>query len=224
MICGKMTLGSVAMATAVLLLMSVNDNSNSARPKLRVAVPFATTNSSTGDLITLLSNLYTLLAAALGVMTMRYLYINPESGRKADTMSLALVLAIIVLVLRLELYRAMMAVLLINDESCFVLILLFYEADIVVFNIIYALLSFLPLACSLGMSTIGPICRLRASIPFNKGMKFSFSDTYLMSRQKREKREQRKTQLLAKPNDDDEQKNSLSRYNKFTSKRQRRNN
>ena len=53
-------------------------------------------------------------------------------------MSLALVLAIIVLVLRLELYRAMMAVLLINDESCFVFILLFYEADIVVFNIIYA--------------------------------------------------------------------------------------
>lgn len=94
MICGKMTLGSVAMATAVLLLMSVNDNSNSARPKLRVAVPFATTNSSTGDLITLLSNLYTLLAAVLGVMTMRYPYINPESGRKADTMSLALVLAI----------------------------------------------------------------------------------------------------------------------------------
>ena len=64
-----MTLGSVAMATAVLLLMSVNDNSNSAKAKLRVAVPFATTNSITGDLITLSSNLYTLLAAALGVMT-----------------------------------------------------------------------------------------------------------------------------------------------------------
>jgi hypothetical protein len=104
-------------------------------------------------------------------------------------MSLALVLAIIVLVLRLELYRAMMAVLLINDESCFVLILLFYEADIVVFNIIYALLSFLPLmACSLGMNSFN---YLRHEV-------FIFGHiSHVRQRKKREERTTQTNSILA---------------------------
>ena len=53
----KTNLGIVAIATAVLLSMFVNVNSDSSTAKLKVAEPLATIKSITGDLITFSSNL-----------------------------------------------------------------------------------------------------------------------------------------------------------------------